>query len=97
LLAGDLCPYAMTESDADFFFGRARETAEAIGALAAAPDKLPVLLGNSGVGKSSFAQAGVLAALMRQAWPDRAEAQGSPWSADMSGDRADGSRPILKG
>jgi hypothetical protein len=39
---------AMTESDADFFFGRARETAEVIGALAEAPDRLPVLLGNSG-------------------------------------------------
>ena len=40
----------MTESDTDFFFGRGRETAAVIGALAATPDKLPVLLGNSGVG-----------------------------------------------
>ena len=47
-----------------------------IGALAATPDKLPVLLGNPGVGKSSLAQAGVLAALMRQAWPETAEAAG---------------------
>jgi hypothetical protein len=69
--------YAMTESDADFFFGRARETAEVIGALAATPDQLPLLLGNSGVGKSSLAQAGVLAALMRQAWPETAEAPGA--------------------
>jgi formylglycine-generating enzyme required for sulfatase activity len=61
---------AMTETDADFFFGRKRETAEVIGALAAAPDKLPLLLGNSGVGKSSLAQAGVVAALMRQDWPE---------------------------
>src|SRR6266446_7704152 len=68
---------AMTESDADFFFGRARETAEVIGALAATPDKLPVLLGNSGVGKSSLAQAGVLAALMRQAWPETVETPGA--------------------
>ena len=59
---------AMTETDADFFFGRERETAEAIGALAATADKLPLLLGNSGVGKSSLAQAGVVAALMRQDW-----------------------------
>jgi formylglycine-generating enzyme required for sulfatase activity len=59
---------AMTESDADFFFGRHRETAEIVGALAETPDKLVLLLGNSGVGKSSVAQAGVLAALMRQAW-----------------------------
>jgi formylglycine-generating enzyme required for sulfatase activity len=61
---------AMTEADTDFFFGRGRETSEVIGALATAPDKLPVLLGNSGVGKSSVAQAGVLAAFMRQAWPE---------------------------
>jgi hypothetical protein len=64
---------AMTESDADFFFGRGHETADVIGALAATPDKLSVLLGNSGVGKSSLAQAGVLAALMGQGWPDSAE------------------------
>src|SRR5262249_44454032 len=43
---------AMTESDADFFFGRGRETAEVIGALAATPDKFPVLLGQSGGGKT---------------------------------------------
>jgi hypothetical protein len=61
---------AMSEADTDFFFGRGRETSEVLGALAAAPDKLPVLLGNSGVGKSSVAQAGVLAAFMRQAWPE---------------------------
>ncbi len=42
---------AMTEADADFFFGRGRETVEAVGALAAAPDRLALLLGNSGVGK----------------------------------------------
>jgi formylglycine-generating enzyme required for sulfatase activity len=68
--------YAMTESDADYFLGRGSEIAEVIGALAATPDKLPILVGNSGVGKSSLAQAGVLAALMRQAWPETAEALG---------------------
>jgi formylglycine-generating enzyme required for sulfatase activity len=77
--------YAMTESDADYFFGRGRETAEVIGVLAATPDKLPVLLGNSGVGKSSLAQAGVLAALMRQAWPGTAKSPGSwPHAFDES-------------
>jgi hypothetical protein len=65
--------YAMTESDADFFFGRTGETVEVIRALAATGDRLPLLLGNSGVGKSSLAQAGVLAALMRQGWPETAE------------------------
>jgi formylglycine-generating enzyme required for sulfatase activity len=61
---------AMEEKDADYFFGRRRETVEVLMALANAPDKLPVLLGNSGVGKSSVAQAGVLAALKRQVWPE---------------------------
>jgi hypothetical protein len=64
---------AMSESDADFFFGRGCETIEVIKALEAFPEKLPILLGNSGVGKSSLAQAGVLAAFMRQAWPESAE------------------------
>ena len=61
---------AMTEADSDFFFGRQQETGEVLAALANTTDRLPVLLGNSGVGKSSLAQAGVLAALKRQAWPD---------------------------
>jgi TIR domain len=68
------CPYrglaAMEEKDSDYFFGRERETVDVLSTLAAAADRLPVLLGNSGVGKSSLAQAGVLAALKRQAWPE---------------------------
>jgi len=60
---------AMRESDTDFFFGRNAETAEVIHSLATAPDRLALLIGNSGVGKSSIAQAGVLAAFARQAWP----------------------------
>ena len=67
---------AMTEADSDYFFGRERETVETLNALAAARDRLPILLGNSGVGKSSLAQAGVLAALKRQAWPERARPPG---------------------
>ncbi len=68
---------AMEEKDSDYFFGRQQETVDAISALAAAADRLPVLLGNSGVGKSSLAQAGVLAALKRQAWPEGARAPGA--------------------
>ena len=64
---------AMEEQDSDYFFGRERETVDALSALAVAMDRLPVLLGNSGVGKSSLAQAGVLAALKRQAWPEGAD------------------------
>ena len=63
---------AMTEADSDFFFGRTSETIEVIQALAASPDRLPILLGNSGVGKSSLAQAGVMAALARQGWSEDA-------------------------
>src|ERR1700733_11199105 len=54
---------AMTEADSDFFFGRGDKTVEAIESLATTPDKLSLLLGNSGVGKSSLAQAGILATL----------------------------------
>ena len=50
----------MSEEDSDYFFGRARETFEVLNGLAASV-RLPVLIGNSGVGKSSVAQAGVLA------------------------------------
>jgi hypothetical protein len=57
---------AMEEKDSDYFFGRKRETVEVLSVLAEAPNSLPVLLGNSGVGKSSVAQAGVVAALKRQ-------------------------------
>jgi hypothetical protein len=39
---------AMTEADADFFFRRTEKTVELLRALAEAPGKLPVLLGNSG-------------------------------------------------
>jgi len=69
---------AMEEKDSDYFFGRGRETVEVLDALVAAPDRPPVLFGNSGVGKSSLARAGVLAALKRQAWPD-GQGEGRAW------------------
>ena len=65
---------AMAEKDSDYFFGREEKTVEVLKTLGAAPDQLSILLGNSGVGKSSVAQAGVLAALKRQAWPEGADA-----------------------
>src|SRR5262249_35256599 len=68
---------AMEEKDTDYFFGRERETVHVLNALATTPHRLPMLLGNSGVGKSSLAQAGVIAALKRQAWPERATAPGA--------------------
>src|SRR5580658_2094704 len=69
---------AMTEADSDFFFGRGRETVDVLSALETTPDQLPVVLGNSGVGKSSLAQAGVLASLARQDWPENVKDAG-PW------------------
>ncbi len=71
---------SMEEKDSDYFFGRQRETIAVLCALADAADRLPILIGNSGVGKSSLAQAGVLAALKRQAWPDDGAAA-QPWPA----------------
>jgi hypothetical protein len=59
---------AMGEEDSDYFFGRTRERIETLETLAA-KGRLLVLIGNSGVGKSSLAQAGVLAGVKRQAWP----------------------------
>ena len=76
---------AMEEKDSDYFFGRTRETIEALNALAAL-GRLPLLIGNSGVGKSSLAQAGVLAALKRQAWPDKARASNA-WPAAFQNSR----------
>ena len=76
---------AMEEKDSDYFFGRTRETIEALDALAA-QGRLPVLIGNSGVGKSSLALAGVLAALKRQAWPNKARAP-DPWPAVFQNSR----------
>jgi len=78
---------AMEEKDSDYFFGRERETIEVLRVLAAEPGCLPVLLGNSGVGKSSLAQAGVTAALRRQAWPEHMSSAGV-WPAEFKDSRS---------
>ena len=77
---------AMEEKDSDYFFGRKRETVEVLSALGSATGRLPVLIGNSGVGKSSLAQAGVLAALKRQAWPEESNAP-KAWPAAFENSR----------
>jgi formylglycine-generating enzyme required for sulfatase activity len=77
---------AMAEKDADYFFGRDLKTVEVLSALATEAGRLPMLLGNSGVGKSSLAQAGVLAALKRQAWPERAGVT-APWPSRLDDSR----------
>lgn len=60
---------ALQEADAAFFFGRDAEAAEILNLIAQRPDRIIALVGQSGVGKSSLARAGVLAALRSQAWP----------------------------
>jgi hypothetical protein len=77
---------AMEEKDSDYFFGRKRETVELLTALAGSTGQLPVLIGNSGVGKSSLAQAGALATLKRQAWPEEANAPNA-WPAAFRNSR----------
>ena len=76
---------AMEEKDSDYFFGRTQETVEALEALAE-HGRLPIVIGNSGVGKSSLAQAGVLAALKRQAWPGKAR-RADAWPAAFRNSR----------
>ena len=60
---------ALEEQDADFFFGRESETGKVIDKIIAAPGRFIALVGNSGVGKSSLVQAGVIASLKHQRWP----------------------------
>ena len=78
---------SMTEADGEFFFGRDAQTTEVLQALNEHPDRIPVLVGNSGVGKSSLAQAGVLAALRRQALPS-AVGGASAWLHRLQASRA---------
>jgi hypothetical protein len=75
---------ALTSADAAFFFGREELTADILDALRLNPDKVLILIGASGVGKSSVAQAGVLAALRSQLWPG---GLGS-WPAQLADSRA---------
>ncbi|WP_338829193.1 SUMF1/EgtB/PvdO family nonheme iron enzyme [Bradyrhizobium sp. 27S5] len=75
---------AMEQKDSDYFFGRAKETTQVLRSLHNHPDKVPILLGNSGVGKSSVAQAGVLAAMVRQRWP---EESAEAWPASFNNSR----------
>jgi hypothetical protein len=78
---------AMVEADGEFFFGRDAQTIEVLDALDAGADRIPLLLGNSGVGKSSLAQAGVLAALRRQTLPSGADSAAA-WPYRLRGSRA---------
>ena len=73
---------SLREEDADFFFGREQETADALSLLASPVNGIVTLIGNSGVGKSSLVEAGVFAALRRQVMPT-----GAPWPSALSESR----------
>jgi YD repeat-containing protein len=75
---------ALQEADAAFFFGRESETAEVLNLLARRPDRIITLVGQSGVGKSSLARAGIVARLKSQIWP---LSEGA-WPASLSNSRA---------
>jgi hypothetical protein len=75
---------ALEEQDSDFFFGRDHETSEILDHLIDSPGRLLTLVGNSGVGKSSLVQAGVIGALKGQRWPG----QRKTWSPALTGSRA---------
>lgn len=73
---------AMRSEDAAYFFGREKITAEILDCLHTRSDRVITLVGNSGVGKSSIAEAGVLAALRSRLWPGD---PGRPWPAGLEG------------
>ena len=75
---------ALEEADAAFFFGRDAETADILDRMARHPDRIVALIGQSGVGKSSLARAGVLARLKSQLWPLEA----GEWPASLRDSRA---------
>lgn len=60
---------AMGTEDAAFFFGREALTVSILDAIHTTPNRVLALVGNSGVGKSSVARAGVIASLRSQLWP----------------------------
>jgi WD40 repeat protein len=77
---------AMNEANADYFYGRDLETAAVLNALASKAGRCPILIGASGVGKSSAAQAGVLSALKSMRWPGTDGAPGS-WPKELQNSR----------
>jgi hypothetical protein len=78
---------AMTEDNADYFFGRTSETAAVLNVLAQKPDRCPILIGASGVGKSSVARAGVLSALKSMRWPGEDSAAINGWPKGLQNSR----------
>jgi WD40 repeat protein len=78
---------AMNEVNADYFYGRNLETAAVLNALASRPGRCPILIGASGVGKSSVAQAGVLSALKSMRWPGT-DGSAASWPKELQNSRS---------
>ncbi len=90
---------ALEAQDSAFFLGRELAVTRLLGALSVSPNRIHVLVGNSGVGKSTLLSAGVLAALRSQMWPVAGE---QPWPESLADSRAwplvrtrPGARPLL--
>jgi Stimulus-sensing domain/Sensor N-terminal transmembrane domain len=81
---------ALREEDGAYFFGRESETAEILASIEKNPHKMIALIGNSGVGKSSLVQAGVMGALKRQRWPGSGEDASAmaSWPTRLSASRS---------
>src|SRR5262245_33497725 len=78
---------AMSEANADYFYSRDVETAAVLDALANKPGRCPILIGASGVGKSSVAQAGVLSALKAMRWPVM-DGSAASWPKELRNSRS---------
>ncbi len=76
--------HALRAADADFFFGRDELTREVIERMRAG-ERAVWLVGNSGVGKSSIVDAGVVAALRRQRFPGE---HPDAWPSDLEDSRS---------
>jgi class 3 adenylate cyclase len=81
---------ALREEDAAYFFGRQNETMRVLQTIEQESGKLIALIGNSGVGKSSLVQAGVIATLKLQRWPADTEATTAPeaWPPRLKASRS---------
>src|SRR5262249_3672133 len=75
---------ALTAADAALFFGREAETAALLQLIRDQPRKVLTLVGNSGVGKSSLIQAGVIDALRTQRWPDAKKHRPEEWIGGLA-------------
>jgi len=71
---------AMATHEAAFFFGREALCGAILETIETRPNEVLMLVGSSGVGKSSVAQAGVIAALRSRLWPGELD---HPWPTSL--------------